>query len=126
MDPRKNIPDIIHVTQDGEKYLLRCPSLQIRSYCATQAERNQPPVIICAMSAHSVQAIDADGHSIIRPGEPVMRDFAVPLSSMPPQLAADVAAWMATLPTVAEYAQPVLDIIDPQPEVAEDGEKAEK
>ena len=124
-DPRKNIPDVIHTTADGEQYLLRAPSLVFRSDCMTQAERELPPRGIAALSAHSIMSIEEDGKTIIRPGAPITIDFPVSVSDMPPELAAQIAAWMGTLPTVERFVKPLIDRIEPIPEPAEDVQNVE-
>jgi hypothetical protein len=121
-DPRAAIPDVLHTTADGEQYLLRCPSLVVRAECSNQAERLRMPRILVDLAAHSVSSVSSvsDGHSVIRAGSPQQTTVEIPLAELPPQLAADVAAWMATIPAVPKYAQAIIQRIDPTAVKAED------
>jgi len=118
-DPRAAIPDVLHTTADGEQYLLRCPSLVVRAECSNQAERQRMPRILVDLAAHSVSSVQ-DAHSVIRAGSPQQTTVEIPLAELPPQLAADVAAWMATIPAVPKYAQAIIQRIDPTAVKAED------
>ena len=86
LDPRKNVADVIITDRHGNAYLIRCPQ------CVISAEdRVSLPTVTIDVTAHEIRA---NGEPMATPA--ARRGVPVTLSDMPPQLAADVAAWLAT------------------------------
>ena len=118
-DPRKQIPDVIHTASDGTSWLIRAPQLLV------MAQRNQPPTVVVDFQSH-VCADVVDGVARIVPGDGVRASRAYGLEDLPPELAAQIATWLAQ-ETHTTGLPLLLPQIDPAalPEPAEDSEKAE-
>ena len=86
LDPRAAINDVIIADRHGNDYLIRCPQ------CVISAEdRVSLPSVTIDVTAHEIRP---DGEPMATPA--ARRTVSIPLADMPPQLAADVAAWLAT------------------------------
>ena len=86
LDPRAAIDDAIIEDRHGNAYLIRCPQ------CVISAEdRVSLPSVTVDVAAHEIRT---NGEPMATPA--ARRGVPIPLADMPPQLAADVAAWLAT------------------------------
>ena len=104
LDPRKNVDDVIIEDRNGNNYLIRCPQ------CVISAEdRVSLPRVTVDVTAHEIRA---NGEPMATPA--ARRGVPVALADMPQQLAADVAAWLATL--AEPLAHHVVDMDQPENE----------
>ena len=108
LDPRAAINDFIIADRHGNQYLIRCPQ------CVISAEdRYALPSVTIDVTAHEIRA---NGEPMATPA--ARRGVPIALSDMPPQLAADVAAWLAT--QAEPLAHHVVYIDPPAPEESPD------
>lgn len=111
-DPRASLPDVILTDADGERLLSRCPQLLV------QAERGG--AITCAVDCELLPVrVEVDGQAT-KTGRMLNRQgFRIPLTgdplSPPPQLAQDLAVWLASLAAPLGAKMPEMFAKEPQP-----------
>lgn len=88
-DPRASIPDTILTAPDGSRFLTRCSQLLV------QAERDQPARIVVDALLMPVVSVDEAGRAKCMPVPVGRQGFVFDLGSLPADLAAAVAGWMA-------------------------------
>ena len=105
-DPREQIPDVIHTAADGTRWLIRAPQLLV------MAQRGQPPTVVVDFKAH-VCADVVGGVARIVPGDGIHASRSYGLEDLPPELAIQIAAWMASEADASGLPR-LLPIIDPE------------
>jgi len=105
-DPREQIPDVIHTASDGTRWLIRAPQLLV------MAQRGQPPTVVVDFKAHACADV-VEGIARIVPGDGIAASRAYGLEDLPPELAIQIAAWMASEASTSGLPR-LLPIIDPQ------------
>lgn len=88
-DPRTAIPDLILDAPDGSRWLARCPQLLV------SAGREGGVRITVDAEVLPVVSIES-GRARVLPVGGQRRAFELGLGDVPPQLAADLAAWLAS------------------------------
>lgn len=89
-DPRASIPDTILDAPDGSRWLTRTAQLIVG------AGRNQAPRIVVDTEIIPVTSVGADGVAKTLPSATAVRaGRTYSLDEIPPQLAQDLATWMA-------------------------------
>jgi len=89
IDPRVSIPDTVLTAPDGSLWLCRTAQLIVG------ASRNEAPRITLDGELLPVREVGPDGIAKTLPGVIAREGFHYDLDSVPPELAQDLAVWMA-------------------------------